>query len=396
MGSVGEIRTGGPLSRSEVVIAVVLAAVVVQGSRVAAIAQADGPHPARTLSPAGGALVVAAVVLTLGLRRRAAVTALVAAVVTVDGYLLIGFPYGPVQACIVVAMFEVARRRTLRFSSLVCGLAALVTAAAVFARLTREVGSPWLLAVAWTGWLIVPWSLGALVQTVLLNRERSRRHLLARGALEERIKIAGEVHDVAGHGFALVAMQAGVALLVLDEKPEQARRSLEAIRTTSAKSLTAVRGMLDTFPPDDRPRPEGGEPASIPAAGQLGLAGLVELIDQVRAGGLPVRLEVTGLERAPAVDVDVAAYRVVQEALTNVLRHAGPTAAEVSVAQHGEELIVRVGDRGSGCPGRPGEGRGVAGMRRRVTAAGGSFRSGPRDGGGFQVEACLPLAPESR
>jgi signal transduction histidine kinase len=351
----------------------VLVAAVLVGSWRAERLQAD---PIRTLDPAGAALVVAALAVTLGLRRRSPAGALAAAVLLVNGYLLIGYPYGPVQLCVVVAMYEVGRRRTLRDSSLICGLAAVVTSAAVYARLTHDVGAPWLLAVAWSGWLAVPWLLGALVRAMILDRDRSRRHLLTQGALAERSRIAAEVHDVAGHGFALVTMQAGVALLVLDEQPEQARRSLEAIRTTGTQSLAALRGMLDAL--DGR---------------TAGLEELGELIEQVRAGGLRVRLgPPPAISAAP--EVGAATYRIVQEALTNVVRHAGPTTAEVSLAPEADSLVVTVSDRGRGCPAPPSEGRGLGGMRRRAEAAGGSFRAGPRAGGGFQVEARLPLAAE--
>ncbi len=396
-------RTEGSLTRSSfplvahrnaVLAAAVLAAVAVGGTLLAQIPQIRHGDAMHRINVAGGALIVLAVALTTGLHRRP-VWALLAASVVVDGYLLIGYPYGPVQLCVVGATYLVARRHTFSASLLVSALAAVVTSLAVYARLTRDVETPWLLAIAWTSWSIVPWSLGALAHAVIVSRERFRRDLLARGALEERIKIASEVHDVAGHGFALVAMQAGVALLTFDEKPEQTRRSLEAIKTTSAQSLAALRGMLDTVdhrdpavPPDRVPVADGA-PAHPERAG---LAGLVELVEQVRAGGLPVRLEIGTLDRIPAAGADATAYRTVQEALTNVLRHAGPTTAEVSVTQRGDVLTIRVRDRGCGLGDRPAEGRGLSGMRRRIEAGGGELTAGPVEGGGFQVEAWLPMS----
>ena len=179
---------------------------------------------------------------------------------------------------------------------------------------------------------------------------------------------------------------------MFDEDLEQVRRSLEAIRTTSTKSLTSLRGMLDmVHPADQSPVSLGVGNPSFEGSDRIGLSGLIDLVEQVRAGGLPVRLEMTGLQCSPAPDADAAAYRVVQEALTNVLRHAGATVAEVTVAQQEHEFVVRVRDRGHCGPGPATEGRGLSGMRRRVLAAGGSFQAGPRDGGSFHVEARLPM-----
>jgi signal transduction histidine kinase len=370
-----------------------LAVVVLAGTLLATIPQAHGPHPIRLLDVWGVLLVVSATVLTTVLLRPAPVLALVAAVLLVNAYLLRHYPFGAVQLCLVVAMYEVARRRRLPLSLLVCGAAAAVSSAAIYLRLTRVAETPFLLALAWAGWLIVPWLLGALMQTVAAGRERGRRHLIAQGAMAERVKLAAEVHDVAGHGFALVAMQAGVALLDFDSKPDQTRRSLEAIQTTSTKSLAALRGMLDTFHDGQSPAVAGDEPVRPATAGdQDGLCDLVELVDEVRAGGLPVRLDVRNLVRTLDPQIDAAAYRVVQESLTNVLRHAGRTTAEVSIEQDGDCLLVAVRDSGRGAVGPDAAGRGLAGMRRRVEALGGSLVAGPRDDGGFRVEARLPTA----
>jgi len=378
-----------------------LGLVVLVAARMAQIPQVNGPHEIRRLDVWGGLLIVAAVTLTVTLLPTSPLPSLVIVLLLVDGYLLLRYPYGPVQLCSVVAMYAVGRRRRFGPSLLICGAAAVVTSGTIYVRLASEVDLPWALALAWAGWLIVPWLLGTLVQTVAVGRERTRRHLIAQGAMEERVKLAAEVHDVAGHGFALVAMQAGVALLDFETKPEQARRSLEAIQTTSSKSLAALRGMLDTFHHElgsataAQPVAEPA-PAPVEARDRVGLSGLVDLVDQVRAGGLPVRLDICDLVRSPDAEADVVSYRVVQESLTNVLRHAGPTTAEVTVEQDEESLVIRVQDRGRGGSPEPhGSARGLAGMRRRVEAVGGSITAGPRDGGGFRVEARLPMAKGS-
>ncbi|TMR08093.1 sensor histidine kinase [Nonomuraea zeae] len=189
----------------------------------------------------------------------------------------------------------------------------------------------------------------------------------------ERARIAGEVHDAAGHGLAAIAMQAGLALVTLDDDPEQARASLQAIRETSTTALAHLRAALDGIDPP------GGD--------------LRSLIAGVRAAGLPVDVEPADLV-VPA-HLQGPVYRVVRESLTNVLRHAGPTRALVRVDGDPREFVLEVADRGAG-PADPAsleEGRGLAGMRARVTEAGGHFTVGPREGGGFRVVATFPQVP---
>lgn len=362
--------------RLDVAWAGVFAVVLVLGMIGAAAVQGDR---ARGLDVWAFALVVLAALATLGLRRAAPVWALAGAMVTVSAYLLAEYPYGPVQLCMVIAMFEVARQRALRTSLAACGVAALVASATVLPRLVQEVDAPAVLALGWASWIVLPWSLGALVHVTTAARERARRDLMARAAVAERMRLAGEVHDVAGHAFALVAMQAGVALLVFDERPDQARASLEAIKVTSDKSLTELRGMLDTFHPRE---------------GDAGLASVAALVDDVRASGLPVELAMEDLNVTE--EVDAVAYRVVQESLTNVLRHAGPTTADVRIARVGGDVLVQVRDRGRGATDGAAAGRGLAGVRSRVEAVGGRFEAGPGEGGGFRVAARLPLAGGAR
>lgn len=366
------------------------AAVVIAGSVLAAAVQ----RPPRPLDIWAVLLMVAAAG-ALAWRRAAPMAALGGAVGAVGVYLLAGYPYGPVQLCMVVAMFEVARRHRVRTSLLACGLAAAVAVGFALARLVRDADHlPAVLLLGWTSWLVVPWSLGALVQVRSTAAERARHDLVARAALEERMRVAQEVHDVAGHGFAAVAMQAGVALLVLEERPDQARQSLEAIRETSTTALTQLRATLDAFPPPGEATPVASSAAETPRVGdEIGLGGLPALVDHVQAGGLPVDLQVERTDVTLPPEIDAVAYRVVQEALTNVLRHAGPTRAVVRVGWEDDEVVVQVADCGRGTvQAAPAGGRGLPGMRARVEAAGGSLASGSHDGGGFQVVARLPLA----
>ncbi|MFF0243870.1 histidine kinase [Streptosporangium sandarakinum] len=196
----------------------------------------------------------------------------------------------------------------------------------------------------------------------------------------ERAHLADEVHDAAGHGFATIAMQAGVALLMIDEHPERVRESLEAIRSTSAQALGRLRSALDVMDP---------EPADHD---------LLRLVGGVRAAGLPVDVEPA--EPYVPAGLEEPVYRVVREALTNVARHAGPGGALVRLADGPREFVLEVVDRGGGSPGaaeptgfgqvRAAGGRGLAGMRARVTEAGGVFAAGPRPDGGFGVVARFP------
>jgi signal transduction histidine kinase len=369
---VAQGRLLGRQALADAGIAACFAVCLVIGSISAAALQVD------ELDAPAFALIVLAAFACLGLRRIAPLWALVSTMIIVSGYLLAGYPYGPVQLCMVVAMFEVARQLPMRISSVACGLAAIAASGTVLVRLVHEdVHFPLLVATAWTGWIVLPWSLGTLARVVAAARERARRDLVAAAALDERARMAGEVHDVAGHGFAVVAMQAGVALQVLDDDPDQVRASLAAIKATSSAALAELRGMLDTLHPDE---PD-----------DRGLADVPKLVDQLREGGLTVELDVESGEPAPVKQVDAAAYRVVQESLTNVLRHAETSSAEVRVRRAASELVVHVRDHGHAASPAGPPGRGLTGMRKRVEALGGHLDAGPHDDGGFAVTAHLPL-----
>ncbi|MQA79531.1 MAG: sensor histidine kinase [Streptosporangiales bacterium] len=364
-------------SRLDAGVGVAGAALAVAGTVVAAMRQDTG-HAL----DAGSTALVALAGLALAWHRRAPVVVLGVVVALVAAYLLSGYPYGPIQLCMVVAMFEVARLRRLRASLLVCGIATAVTVAALMFRAVLQAELPLLLVVFWASWLVLPWSVGALVQVRAAATRRARRDLLATGALEERVRVARDVHDVAGHGFSAVAMQAGVALLLLDERPDQAKESLEAIRSTSTQALTDLRAMLDAFPRPSGNGQDGADPLDAPS-----LRDIEPLVASVRAAGLPVRLDLPDV-RVPR-EIEGVTYRVVQEALTNVLRHGGPTSAEVRVARDGDTLLVEITDRGVGAADVR-AGRGLGGMRDRVASAGGVLVTESRTGGGFLVSARLP------
>jgi signal transduction histidine kinase len=358
-------------------VAAAAAAVVV--AVLLAVQTGTSQDGARTLDAWGVALVALAAA-ALAWRRAAPVVALAVSVAANAASLLAGYPYGPGLLCVGWAMFELARRRPMRSSWPPAVAAAVVSVAAVLPRLVGVLDVPALGLVLWAAcWLAAPWSLGALLHVRSAAERRARADLIARAALEERVRISREVHDVAGHGFAVIAMQAGVALLVLDEQPEQVRASLEGIRAAATAALGDLRQVLD----ERRPQPAGA--ADLPA-----------LVARARAAGLPVDLNDGAGALPPAVG-DIV-YQVVRESLTNVIRHAGPTGAAVAVTREPGGVLVTVTDRGTGPvtdrgtgPGEPTQGRGLAGLRERVAAAGGTFEAAGLDGGGFQVRARLPL-----
>jgi signal transduction histidine kinase len=180
-------------------------------------------------------------------------------------------------------------------------------------------------------------------------------------------------------------MQSGVALHLNKELPEQARSSLAAIKQASKEALAELRSVLDILRQD-------GEPAARSPTWTL--ARLEDLVSQAAAAGLEVRTETDGEVRRLPFAVDVAAFRIVQEALTNVTRHAGPATATVRVSYGDRDLTVQVDDDGRGLSAHgsaPGSGNGIVGMRERVAALGGDLQAGPRAGGGFRVRARLPL-----
>ncbi|WP_182379171.1 sensor histidine kinase [Nocardioides sp. WS12] len=214
------------------------------------------------------------------------------------------------------------------------------------------------------------------IATAARSRMDAHTERVGRAATEERLRMAQDLHDGVGHGLAVIAMQAGVALHVLDRDPVAARESLEAIRATSKEALDALRSELATI---------AGEPA--PRRPAAGLDAIPALIDRVRSAGLAV--DVVGDPGDLPAASGAAAYGVVQEALTNVLRHAGASWAQVAWAQQPEFVVLSVTDDGRGGDVQD-EGMGISGMRARVEGIGGGLHVGPHANGGFQVVADLP------
>ncbi|MGQ4434018.1 sensor histidine kinase [Streptomyces sp. SAS_260] len=214
---------------------------------------------------------------------------------------------------------------------------------------------------------------------------------MRRAVVEERARIAREVHDVVAHTLSVMVIQAGAADDVFAQRPDQARQALRAIETGARSALAELRLLLHAFGPDDGQDAEAdGNREPGPSLGRLD-----ELADSVRATGMTVRVYREGVLDGLPVTVDLAAYRIVQEALTNTLRHAvGADDVAVRVTVEGECVEITVVDNGRTPQGRSvqdGAGRGLLGMRERARLVGGSLRAGPLAGGGFEVAARLPV-----
>jgi signal transduction histidine kinase len=341
---------------------------VVAGSVAVNVHQSEIDRPWTVLLAAGAALVLFAV--------DRWPSAVVVNGVLVGGYFAVAGESGPIFFTVVIAAFLVALRREVRqWLPLV-----LVSGVLVWAGLlVRGVRTDEMDLSLWqsfgVGALVAA---AAAVATTVRARGEARADRVRRAASEEKLRMAQDLHDGVGHGLAVIAMQAGVALHVLDRDPAAARTSLEAIRDTSREALDALRAELSQL---------AGDPA--PRAARRGLGDLDALVARVRAAGLEVWVTGDPGARPVPADVDAAAYAVLQEALTNVLRHARATGVEVRVELSSDTLALSVTDDGRGGAVQD-EGMGLSGMRERVTALGGSFAAGPRPGGGFEVKAVLP------
>jgi signal transduction histidine kinase len=204
-----------------------------------------------------------------------------------------------------------------------------------------------------------------------------------RAVAEERLRLARELHDVVAHAISVIAVQSGVGAHVANSQPEEAAKALAAIEATSRAALTELRRLLGVLRQEGEPQ---GSLAPVP-----GLADLDSLLAEVAKAGLGVQLRVEGTPSPLPAGLDLSAYRIVQEALTNVVRHAGPATARVAVRYAPGQVAVEVVDDGRGADDQGGGGHGIAGMRERAALYGGTLEAGPLPGGGFRVAASLPV-----
>ena len=220
------------------------------------------------------------------------------------------------------------------------------------------------------------------LERLTVNLEREREEKARAAVAEERVRIARELHDVVAHAISVIVLQARGGRRSLATDPGETREALDMIEATGSEALAEMRRLLGMLRRDDE---------EIALAPQPSLRYLDALAAQVREAGLPVDLSVEGEPTELPPGVDLSAYRIVQEALTNALRHAGPATARVVVRYRENDLELEIADTGLGTGASDGEGHGLAGMRERVSLYGGKIETGPRDGGGFAVRARLPL-----
>ena len=234
--------------------------------------------------------------------------------------------------------------------------------------------------------LSVVWYIGRRLRTREEDAEERRREQAAdadRAVQAERTRIARELHDVVAHRVSLMTVQAGAAKTVALDDPQAALQAMEAVEHAGRQALDELRHLLGVL----RPTRDDGSLAPQP-----GLADVPRLVDQFRDAGLDVSLRMADLPRGLPAPVDLSAYRIVQESLTNVLKHAGPKArTEVRVSAPNGAVEIEISDRGHAAVGLPGSGYGIVGMRERALLLGGSLTAGPHTDGGFRVAAHLPV-----
>ena len=377
----------------DVILAVVAGLVQVGGTALAARQQTD----VRMLD-AAGYLLLAAGPASLIVRRRWPVAVLWVAYATTLCYLLLDYPGGPIWMALIVAFGTalVLGHRVAAYLSLLVGYPCFVW----LANLVN--GQP--LPSAWVAAGIVAWLLLLVAASELvrnrrayarasrqraMEEQRSQHEAARRQASEERLGIARELHDVLGHSLSLINVQAGVALELMDRKPEQARTALTAIKQASKEALVDVQSVLDSLRHPDEEAPRA--PASS-------IGNIKELVRRAEVAGLSVEVEQAGHLPSLPANVGAAAYRIVQEALTNVIRHAAATTVSIRICEEGGGLVVVVDDDGAGGPvsSGAGGGNGIRGMRDRASALGGQLAAESKPGGGFRVHARLPLPSETR
>ncbi len=353
-----------------------------------------------TTPGAGGRLTPSAVTMAgvacgaLVMRRSWPVAVLVVCTIAAEGYLAHsqGRAGNLVLAAPLIALYTVADMASRRRAWLV-GILAVLVLGAVHAAMRH---APWLgaqnLALAALGALAVAAGdatrsrrgYTAAVEERAHRAEWTREHEARRRVVEERLRIARDLHDVLGHQLALINVQAGVADHVLERQPVQARQALGHIRQACRVALTELRDTIGLLR-------EPGEPAT-PTEPRVGLAGLDDLLATFRRSGLCIEIALDGAVRPLPPAPDLTAYRVLQESLTNVCKHAGPAQVRLRLTYRpGALSILVVNEPGPAVPGPGDPGHGIVGMRERVTALGGTLRAAPRFGGGFLVAATLPL-----
>ncbi|MDQ3410083.1 MAG: histidine kinase [Actinomycetota bacterium] len=349
----------------EVAPALALAVFLVVISPVAAGEPVDGwAYPLLAIAGLGAALL-----------RRAPLWGFAVMLACTCAYLAAGQPDGPIYLAPLLGALGVVAAHPVTVWAPVAAVSFAGPAA---------VGEGWSPSLALGGlvWVAVAAAFGAFLRL----RRAQAGEAQSRALAEERLRIARDVHDVVGHSLAAISLQAGVAQRLLDSRPAQAREAVEAIRTLSGQALDEVRRELGLL------RTDGARADLAPAS--VGLGAVPGLVAGIRGAGAPVELDIDADGAPVPYDVGAATFRIVQEALTNVVRHAGTEArARVHIARRGDALEIEVVDDGLHAPRSPSPGNGMTGMRERALALGGAFAADARAQGGFRVWARLPARP---
>jgi len=380
----------------DMVIALVVTVALVYGAHGEAHPSTNayftgGHHLPHT--PAAALILVAVACLVLAWRRRWPVAVLGVSVAAATIYTLLGYVNGAVLVAPMIALYTVATQSSVR-RAVAYGLGTLVVPglASIAVNPFGPFGGgvdilPFMVALVVIAGIAVA-NRQAYVESIKDRAEQDARRRID----EERLRIARELHDVVAHTMATINVQAGVAAHVLSSRPEAAAESLQAIKVASKEGLRELRAILNVLRQADDADPTQPAP---------GTAQLEDLVAGARRAGLETTFTVTGQQVPLPAAVDLAAYRIVQESLTNAIRHAGPATAAVSLDYRHDELQIDVTDTGRGLPagtaatagtaaGQNG-GHGLAGMRERAAAVGGTVETGPGPGGGFRVAARLPF-----
>jgi signal transduction histidine kinase len=369
-------------SRADVLITAAVLIAEVTFTTLAAQNQTD-----RAAMDAGAYALLVVGAASLIARRSQPIATLAIAFGSTLAYWLLDYPRGPIFIAVIVAFGTVAveGRRAIAWATLGLGYVAFLGLGELTGTVQVNLGK----ALAVAAWLLVIGAGAELLRTRLERigeARRVREQESLRRVGEERLRIARELHDVLAHNVSLINVQAGVALHLLDQHPEQAEPALTAIKQASAETLREMRSVLGMLRQADEQAPRSPTPS---------ISRLDRLIARMGAAGLDVGVAVEGDERQLPPAVDLAAYRVAQEALTNVARHSGEAAARVRIRYGDRDLLVEVSNQGQhrGAPAIV-EGNGIVGMRERALALGGEFSAGPTPGGGFTVRTLLPLEAE--
>ncbi|MGI8331725.1 sensor histidine kinase [Actinomadura scrupuli] len=362
-------------------------AVVIAGGVVAG---AGAAPPGRTQIDPLGYVLLAVGGLVLAARRRAPIAVLLVTTGCVLGYLLRGYPGVGAAVPVMVALFTAVRsghRRIVAVPGAALVAVVLTDLTLVHGQAARQVFQDRVLL---AGWLVASGVLGEAfrqwaayvdqAEQRAAEAERTREEAARRRAGEERLRIARELHDSLTHSISIIKVQTGVAIHLARKRGEEVPETLLAVQEASREAMRELRATLEVL--------RGPEDETTGS----GLDRLDDLVERARSAGLPATVTVSGSRRALPAAVDRAAFRIVQEALTNVSRHAGPASASVHIRYGADELTVQVDDDGRGpAEGTAAPGVGLVGMRERVAALGGRLRAEPRTGGGFSVRAELPV-----